>query len=111
MSLVWSFKTKRYCVSLYVEQEQNYRYDGEDCDGAIQRALDRGELVAFESSVIIERDGVEVARDSLCGSVYEFGNVHEFWTAHRKSPGGHYFPDMVRSAARAARKEKMKIAC
>jgi hypothetical protein len=108
MTLVWSFKTKQYHVALYVEQEQHYRYDGCDDDGSVQRALDRGEYVAFDSTVIVERNGTEIARDSLGGSVYEFGNVHEFWTAHRGDAGGHYFPDMVRSAIRQARKEYAK---
>jgi hypothetical protein len=124
---VWQFNTKRLSVSLRVSPAQNYQYDGDDESGEVQEKLDSGEYVAFESAVIVELDGKEIAADYLGGSVYAWNNVHEFWTAHRdrdpmnrncsimraawsaKTGGqnnvgiGHYFPDMVRTACKEAR--------
>ncbi|UVK46767.1 hypothetical protein BPNPMPFG_002475 [Mesorhizobium sp. AR07] len=111
---VWCFTTSRFRVLLQIEPDFNYRYDGDDLEGETQAALDSGEYVAFDSAVVVELDGVEIARDSLGGSVYSEDCISEFWTAHRDSDpmnrncsimraarGGnvsicHYFPDMVR---------------
>lgn len=119
--IVWEFKTERFTVYLEVERDRGYRYDGDDEDGEVQRKLDSGEYVAFDSAVIVELDGEEISRDSLGGSVYESGRAAEFWTAHRDpdamnrncsimraARGGnvcicHYFPDMVRIAVQEAR--------
>ena len=118
---VWTFKTARFRVRLTIEQDYGFRYDGEDASGETQAALDAGELVAFDSSVIVELDGREIARDSLGASIYRASDVAAFWTAHRDANPlnrnssimraacgehcaiGHYFPDMVREALRAAR--------
>lgn len=118
---VWQFKTKRFTVSLYVEREPDYRYDGDDEDGETQAMLDSGEYVAFASHVVVELDGEEIARDSLFGSVYAADRVEEFWTAHRdpdpmnrncsimrEARGAnvvicHYFPSMVATACQEAR--------
>lgn len=119
---VWQFDTAHFSVKLIVEQEDGYRYDGDDEDGEIQRKIDCGEYIAFQSAVIVEKDGEEIAADYLGGSVYDWRTVSEFWTAHRdKNPdnrncsamraarGGnvvicHYFPDMVAQAIAEARK-------
>jgi hypothetical protein len=119
MRTVWEFNTDRFSVSLQVEQDCGYQYDGDDEGGETQAALDSGEYVAFNSRVVVELDGVEIASDSLCGSVY--ADMEEFWTAHRDpdpmnrncsimraSRGSnvaicHYFPDMVRIAIAEAR--------
>lgn len=118
MQTVWTFRSGRITVSLKLEQEQNYEYDGHDPDGETQAALDRGDYIAFSSVVTVERDGEEIGWDALGGSVYALGEVHEFWTAHRDpdpmnrncSIRGepvavicHYFPDMVRIAVAMAR--------
>jgi hypothetical protein len=113
---VWEFKTARFVVALEIQRDRGYQYDGDDEDGETQAKLDSGEYVAFDSCVVVEFDGEEIARDSLCGSVYASGETSEFWTAHRTSapegrnyqPGQnyvvcHYFPDMVRTACEAAR--------
>jgi len=118
---VWSFKAGRFLVSLELERDFNYRYDGEDEDGATQAALDSGEFVAFDSTVIVEFEGEEIGRDSLCGSVYSASDVAAFFSDHRdtdpmnrncsamRAARGdnvvicHYFPDMVRQVIAEAR--------
>jgi hypothetical protein len=121
MRTVWKFETARFTVSLQIEEDYGYQYDGDDEDGETQAALDSGEYVAFNSRVVVELDGLEIASDWLGGSVYAANSMDEFWTAHRdpdplnrncsvmRAARGsnvvicHYFPDMVREAVRAAR--------
>ena len=117
---VWSFETARFCVSLRIERDRHYRYDGDDESGEVQAKLDSGEYIAFDSAVTVELDGIEIAADYLGGSVYDRETVSEFWTGHRDSDPmnrncsimraargncsiGHYFPDMVASAIAEAR--------
>lgn len=115
---VWKFRTERFAVSLSIQPDYGYQYDGDDPDGETQAKLNSGEYVAFDSFVTVELDGRVIGRDSLGGSVYAAGEVTEFWTAHRDSPAEyrntlaqkaagrvicHYFPDMVRQAIRDAR--------
>lgn len=121
---VWRFKTARFLVTLRIEPDYGYQYDGDDPDGETQARLDNGDYLAFDSVVTVYLDGAEIASDSLGGSVYDANSVDEFWTAHRdpnpmnrncsimrgKHPAGpnvtivHYFPDMVRAAIDEARK-------
>jgi hypothetical protein len=82
---VWSFETARFTVALELERLTSYQYDGDDEDGETQAKLDSGEFVAFDSSVIVELDGEEIARDSLGGSVYGADQVAAFYTEHRTS--------------------------
>ena len=124
---VWSFKTKRFEIRLEIERDYNYQYDGDDENGEVQSKLDSGEFVAFDSSVIVFFDGDMIAWDSLCGSVYDYREISEFWQAHRgpdpmdrncsemRAARGnigicHYFPDMVRSAVKDARKYMHELA-
>lgn len=115
---VWSFRTKRFRVSLIIERERGYQYDGDDQDGETQAELDSGELVAFNSRVEVELDGNVIGTDALFGSVYKDGEESDFWTDHRNpNPDNrntlamkerrvcicHYFPDMVREAISEAR--------
>lgn len=124
---VWSFKTKRFEVSLILERDRGYQYDGNDEDGETQAKLDSGKYVAFNSCVQVTLDGERIADSWLCGSVYSAEDYSEFWTAHRDSDplnrnctimrrawrgGGdpdakvsicHYFPGMVAEACKAAR--------
>lgn len=118
---VWEFKTARFSIQLQVEYDHGYQYDGDDEGGETQAALDRGDYVAFDSSVVVYLDNIEIARDSLGGNVYDASKVREFWTAHRdpdpmnrnctayRAKHGqnhvicHYFPDMVRQAVASVR--------
>lgn len=117
---VWTFKTARFVVALQIAQEPGYQYDGDDENGETQAALDSGEMVAFDSRVIVTLAGLEVGADHLGGSVYYADDIADFWTAHRDpdpcnrnctigkierggSVVGHYFPDMVRIAIQEAR--------
>jgi hypothetical protein len=123
---VWSFETERLVITLKVERDHRFKYDGDDENGQIQRDLDSGKLVAFESHVTVTLDGEEIGWDSLYGSVYDSGNASEFWTAHRdpdhmnrncslmRAERGnviicHYFPDMVRTATQMAREYLRKM--
>lgn len=119
---VWEFSTARFQITLKIERDYCYRYDGDDEDGETQAKLDSGEYIAFDSSVVVYCDGREVGRDFLGGSVYEADDYSKFWTEHRgpdpmnrnctlyRAVRGencvicHYFPDMVREAISAARK-------
>jgi hypothetical protein len=119
---VWTFKTRRFRVTLSIEYVDGYQYDGDDEGGETQAALDCGEYVAFDSLVRVFCDGVEVGWGSLGGSVYGCNEVATFWTAHRdpdpmnrnctamraaRGPHvniGHYFPSMVSEAVAMARK-------
>lgn len=117
----WSFSTPRFTVALILERDPNYTYDGDDENNETQDKLDSGEFVAFDSTVVVDLDGEEIARNSLGGSVYDSDRVREFFTDHRdpdpmnrncslmRAARGdnvcicHYFPDMVREAVREAR--------
>ena len=117
---VWSFKTARFQIALTIEREENYKYDGDDEGGEIQRKIDSGEYKAFVSKVSVELDGEEIASDYLGGSVYTAENMPDFWQGHRDSNPknrncsfndyrvGHYFPDMVKQVCEEARKELLK---
>lgn len=115
---VWTFKAGRFLVSLELERDHRYKYDGDDPDGETQDKLDSGEYVAFDSVVRVELDGEEIAADYLGGSVYAYDDVSDFYTEHRTSDPEyrntlaqkargvcivHYFPDMVRTAISEAR--------
>ncbi len=125
---VWEFKTARFTVALEMERDYRHKYDGDDENGDIQRALDSGDYVAFDSTVTVELDGEEIARDSLGASVYESGNVAAFYTDHRcadamnrnctlmRAACGenccicHYFPSMVSQAIQEARAHVKRMA-
>lgn len=131
--VVWSFHTPNFRVQLEIETDYNYRYDGDDEDGSTQAALDAGDMVAFNSAVVVYLncpsfpDDVELGRSSLCGSVYYRGQEREFWTAHRdpnpdnrnctlmRAKRGqnvsmcHYFPGMVQDAILEARANFAKL--
>ncbi len=126
---VWSFETARFRVELQISEDIGYRYDGDDEDGSTQESLDSGELIAFDSRVVVTLDGREIGFDSLGGSVYAPANAPDFWQAHRTSSADyrntlalkarniavcHYFPDMVRQAIAEARRtlcDAPKVRC
>lgn len=107
---LWTFRTRRFTVSLILEQDYGYQYDGDDEDGETQAKLDSGEYVAFDSKVVVELDGNEIAAEYLGGSVYadtqDFVCEHYGLAAKSRADGcnyGAYFPDMVRTAIAEAR--------
>jgi len=120
---VWSFKTRQFRVSLILQRNWRYQYDGDDPEGETQAKLNSGEYVAFDSRVEVEWEGQVIGENHLGGSVYSADNVSEFWTAHRdpdpmnrncsimraNHPSGprvsicHYFPGMVEEAISEAR--------
>lgn len=125
---VWRFETAHFVVTLEIEYQDGYQFDGDDPDGETQAKLDAGELVAFDSSVVVRLKSplarvspVAVGADYLGGSVYQAGCEREFWMDHRhpnpmarncmamRAKHGdnvticHYFPGMVRHACAEAR--------
>lgn len=136
---VWTFNTARFRVELALAYDYGHQYDGDDADGETQAKLDSGEYVAFDSRVRITLDGVTIGEDHLGASVYDAGDVADFWTAHRdrdpmnrncsvmraawRGEGNpdakvsicHYFPGMIAEAIAEARKHlagvpKMRVA-
>ena len=121
--VVWSFRTARFEVTLRIERDRHYQYDGDDPEGETQAKLKSGEYVAFNSFVDVELDGVTVGTSALYGSVYSAEDYSAFWTDHRDAdpmnrnctimraahPAGphvsicHYFPDMIAEAISEAR--------
>lgn len=112
MDTLWIFNTSRFTITWEVEEEFGYIYDGDDADGSIQAALDDGEMVAFDSTIRVCMDGLEVGAAHLGGSVYRANEVESFrdhlgLAAKRRADGlnyGSYFSDMVREAIGEARK-------
>ncbi len=118
---VWSFVTARFRITFAIREEPGYQYDGDDEDGETQSKLNSGEYVAFESRAAVYFDGEMIGADYLGGSVYSADTVSGFWTAHRdpnpmnrncslmraaqgdNAVIGHYFPDMIAQAVKAAR--------
>lgn len=94
---VWYAETANFRIRLFLTEEQNYQYDGDDCHGETQDALNAGELVAFSAVVTVENnDGLEIGFDSLGGCVYKDGETAEFLDSG-------YFADMVQTACTDAR--------
>lgn len=94
---IWQAITRNYSIRLVLTEDVGYQWDGDlGPDDDTQDRLDDGTYVAFDSDVIVELDGVEIARASLGGSVYEPHKTHEFMTDV-------YFKDMLAEACAAAR--------
>ena len=96
---IWSARTRNFVVSLILEQSFE-KYDGDDEDGEIQRELDAGDLVMFDSKLVVEceLDGEshEIGADYLGASVYRDGETAQFLKDG-------YFRDMLAEACREAR--------
>lgn len=120
MEMVWKFETARFLVKLEIELQENHRYDGDDESGETQAQLDCGELVAFNSRVSVKMDGITIAQEWLCDSVYRRDDIESFWKSHRDSDAlnrnssimrnvrgncviCHYFPGMIAGAIDEAR--------
>jgi hypothetical protein len=123
---VWEFQTARFLVKLQIDDQFDW-CNIYDEDSETQAGLNSGELIAFDSRVIVEFDGAEVGADYLTWSIYEAGHVRDFWTQHRdlnpmdrnctlmRAVQGenccicHYFPSMVRIAVGEARSAMRKV--
>lgn len=98
----WQFNTQNLNVLFQVtpcrDDPANSFEFPEDID-----AVRNGDVDWFDARVVVQfRDGTELGSDYLGCCAYR--NVAEFYTAHRQSKGGNYFPDMVREAIGEARK-------
>lgn len=96
---VWTFHTNQFRVTLEITPSFE-PYDGDDEDGEIQRKLNDGVYVQFDSfaKVVHKPTGITLGLDSLCANVYD--NPSDFYTGVGRNG---YFRDMVREACRAAR--------
>jgi hypothetical protein len=98
---IWTAETAHFVVSLILEQSFE-KYDGEDENGEIQAELDSGELVMFDSKVVVEfyandKNLIEIGADYLGRSVYKDGETVKFM-------GDGYFKDMLANACAEARR-------
>ena len=118
METIWTFKTKRFTISLILSESDDLDLSW-DNEGEVRENLESGFWQAFDSEVRVSLDGHTLASDYLSQSIYE--NPSDFWTGHRTSDPMdrncsimrakrgenvcicHYFPDMVRQAIREAR--------
>lgn len=96
---IWTARTRNFTVSLILEQSFE-DYDGDDADGEIERELKEGDLVMFDSKLVVECDfdgeSVEIGSDYLGSSVYKDGETAKF--IHDG-----YFRDMLATACEQAR--------
>lgn len=95
---IWSARTTNFTIALEL-QRSHEKYDGDDDDGSIQAELDSGELVMFDSRVVVylnNDDDTEIGRDYLGSSVYKDGETHQFIKDG-------YFRDMLKTACNEAR--------
>ena len=118
MQTMWQFTIGRFTIRAAIQPSQDL--DLSWCEtGETARNLDSGLWEAFDTCVSVEFNGVEIASDWLCQSIY--ADPREFFTDHRcPDPMGrncslmraargdnvaicHYFPDMVRTAIAEAR--------
>ena len=73
---VWQFETAQFRVVLELDLDPTF---GDEEESKIRYGLASGELVAFNSDVIVYFRGEEIGRDSLSGSVYRWNSVSDFW--------------------------------
>lgn len=96
---IWTARTANFTVSLILERSYE-KYDGDDENGETQAALDCGEMVMFDSKLIVETvingEDIEIGADYLGASVYADGETHKF--IHDG-----YFADMLNLACSQAR--------
>lgn len=123
---MWKFETARYRVVATIEPDPFPDVSWMDADNLA--ALDRGELVFFQTTVSVFKAGIEIGSDHLGSSCYVAGTEETFFNAHRdrdpmkrncsimREANGanvsicHYFPDMVHSAIRQARDTLRELA-
>ena len=96
---IWSARTANFTVYLILERSYE-KYDGDDENGEIQAELDSGEMVMFDSKLVVETDingeSIEIGVDYLGASVYRDGETAKF--IHDG-----YFADMLNLACANAR--------
>jgi hypothetical protein len=114
----WTFETAQFRVELEISESVD-AYDGDD--DIVQVQLENGNYTMFDSlvRVVHKATGAELGSDSLSGSVY--AKPADFWRSHWASPAegrncsahshrvGHYFPEMVREACKAARQRLVEL--
>lgn len=100
---MWRFETARFAVIWDVTPSEDVDLSWDET-GETAENLNSGLWVAFDSRMRVELDGVEIAADYLCGSIYE--HIREFRDHVGMNARGHgsYFSDMVRTAVKEARK-------
>lgn len=106
---IWSFKTKRFTVTLDWEWEEDPDLSWDET-GEVIAKLQSGEWGNYTFRLRVLLDGREIACDYLENSIYadpmEFYREHIGLGAKRRADGknyGDYFSDMVRQAIGEAR--------
>lgn len=103
MERMWTFKIGRFTLHADITPSDQLDLSWDDT-GEVREKLDSGEFYAFDTKVSVWQNGVEIASDWLCQSIY--ADAADFFTEHYgcKPLGyGSYFPDMVRQAISEAR--------
>jgi hypothetical protein len=102
METMWTFKTNRFEVRWSIDEPYSLDLSWDDT-GETARKLDSGEYTAFDSTVAVYLDGVEIGRDTLGDSIYEnpADFRDHFGIAHTKY--GSYFSSMVDESIKRAR--------
>ena len=116
-----TFETRNFKVS--IEAEYDYDLDlSFDEDGSTRKALESGELIAFQVSCIVthKASGMDLGTDYLGGCIYkslaDFADHRECGKQNRKLQRqkkagrcGSYFSDMIHEAITEARKNRAKL--
>ena len=115
---IWRFKTRQLVVSVDAFEDDDLDLSFDD-DGSVRAGLDSGEFVAFTARArVTDSMGGELATDFLGGCIYrslaEFGSSHRdpdpmnrncsIMRAGRNVGICHYFPDMVKTVCKEARR-------
>lgn len=118
MTRMYEFTIGRFTIAADIRLSDDFDLSWDD-DGETRANLESGLWEAFDTKVSVSCNGVEIASDWLCQSIY--ANPSEFFSDHRsadpmnrncsimRAANGdnvsicHYFPDMVRNAVNEAR--------
>lgn len=118
MTRMYEFTIGRFTIAADIHPSDDLDLSWDD-DGEARANLESGLWEAFDTKVSVRFNGVEIASDWLCQSIY--ADPSEFFSDHRDADPmnrncsvmraargdnvmiGHYFPDMVRNAVNEAR--------
>ena len=105
MCEMFKFETANFVVRAVIEPDDDVDLSFDETNETAEKVAS-GEWQCFGTIVTVStRDGIELGKDSIWGSVYE--NPADFFKEHRGARGqyGSYFHDLVRGAISEARKK------
>lgn len=99
---IYTFRTKRFTVSVLAEPDYLDLDLSWDDTGEIREKIEDGELTPYTVKAMVELDGREIAADYLGQCIYD--DIRDF-RDHVGARGKHgsYFTDMVSEAVAQAR--------